>query len=99
MPEIFRNILNQDELTLVEFINVNCEPCAMIEPTLQQVKNSVGKRLNVFVVNIEDVPEIVKEFSISTVPSLVLFQNGEIHWKSDKVLSKQEILEAVLNKI
>ncbi|MBD3724927.1 MAG: thioredoxin family protein [Flavobacteriaceae bacterium] len=99
MQEKFRELLNQEDLALVEFINANCEPCAMIEPTLQQVKNSIGKRLSIFIVNINDIPSVVKEFSISSAPMLVLFQRGEIVWKTPNILSKQEIIEKVLNSI
>lgn len=84
---------------LVEFINENCEPCAMIEPTLQQVKNSIGKRLDIIIVNIQDVPEVAQEFSIESVPLLILFNEGKIIWKTKAVLSKQEIIEKVLNSI
>lgn len=99
MQEKFRELLNQEDLALVEFINSNCEPCAMIEPTLQQVKNSIGKRLSIFVVNIDDVPIVADEFSISSAPMLALFQRREIIWKTPNVLSKHEIIEKVINSI
>lgn len=99
MQEKFRELLNQEDLALVEFINANCEPCAMIEPTLQQVKNSIGKRLSIFVVNIDDVPIVADEFSISSAPMLALFQRREIIWKTPNVLSKHEIIEKVINSI
>lgn len=85
--------------TLIEFINANCEPCAMIEPTLQQVKNSIGKRVDIFVVNIQDVPEVAEELSIESVPVLILFIEGEIIWKTTAILSKQEIINKVLSLI
>lgn len=94
-----RDKITQEMPTLVEFINIDCEPCAMIEPTLQQVKNTIGKRVDIYVVNIQDVPEIVSEFSISTVPMLALFSNDKVIWKTSNILSKQEIIENVLNSI
>lgn len=94
-----REKIDKDIPTLVEFINVNCEPCAMIEPVLQQVKNSIGKRVDIVVVNIQDVPEVAEKFSIQSVPMTILFDKGEILWKTTDVLSKQEIIEKVLDKI
>lgn len=91
--------IDKDIPTLVEFINVNCEPCAIIEPTLQQVKNSIGKRVDIVVVNIQDVPEVAEKFSIQSVPMTILFDKGKILWKTTDVLSKQEIIEEVLDKI
>ncbi|MEZ4854198.1 thioredoxin family protein [Flavobacterium sp.] len=91
--------INQDVPTLVEFINSNCEPCAMIEPTLQKVNKTIGKRINIFVVNVQDVPEIVDKFSIDSVPMLALFHGGDILWKTSTILSKQEIIDKVLDSI
>lgn len=91
--------INNESLTLIEFINTNCEPCAMIEPTLQQVKNSIGKRVDIFVYNLKDVPSIAEDFGITTVPMLVLFHSGEVLWRTSEVLSKQEIIDKVLNSI
>lgn len=99
MDNTLQKIINNEIPTLVEFINSNCEPCAMIEPTLQQVKNSIGQRLNIFIVNVQDVPSIVEEYNINSVPMLVLFRDDEIIWKTANVLSKQEIIEKVLNSI
>ncbi|WP_178138320.1 thioredoxin family protein [Flavobacterium haoranii] len=99
MDNALQKIINNEIPTLVEFINSNCEPCAMIEPTLQQVKNLIGKRLSIFVVNIDDVPIVADEFSISSAPMLALFQSGDMVWKTPNVLSKQEIIEKVLNSI
>lgn len=99
MYENLKSIIHEEIPTLIEFINSNCEPCAMIEPTLQQVKNSIGKRLNIFIINVQDVPSIVQEYDINSVPMLVLFRGDEIIWKTTNVLSKQEIIDKVLHSI
>lgn len=99
MGENLNNLIHEKVPTLIEFKNSDCEPCAMIEPTLQQVKNSIGERINIFVVNVQDVPEIISQFSIDSFPMLALFHRGEILWKTSNVLSKQEIIDKVFRSI
>ncbi len=95
----FFKTLNSEDSILVEFINSNCEPCAMIEPTLQQIKNSVGKRIKIFILEVEDVPDVVSYYNIDMVPTTALFSKGELIWKTSEVLSKQKILEKILEVV
>lgn len=92
-------IIQDERPALIEFINANCGPCEMMTPALQQVKNIVGKRINIHIVPVTDVEKITKEYHIDSVPTTVLFHKGEILWQSSAVLSKQEILNVVLNNI
>uniref|UniRef100_UPI00404AE9A5 thioredoxin family protein n=1 Tax=Flavobacterium sp. TaxID=239 RepID=UPI00404AE9A5 len=90
-------IIESENIVLIEFVNANCEPCAMIEPTLQQVKNALGNRVEIIVIAIDEVPEFVKMYAIEMAPTIICFQNGELIWKTSDVLSKQEILEKILD--
>lgn len=96
MDAQIENIINSDEYTLINFKTSTCDPCQMIEPTLQQVKNAIGKRIAIYVLDINQVPALVSKYNITAVPLLVLFQNGEIVWKTKEILSKEEIIKNVL---
>jgi thioredoxin 1 len=89
-------IINSDEYVLINFKATNCDPCQMIEPTLQQVKNAIGKRIAIYVLDIDQVPNIVSKYKIKTVPMLVLFHKGEIVWQTKEILSKEEIIKFVV---
>jgi thioredoxin 1 len=89
-------IINSDEYVLINFRATNCDPCQMVEPTLQQVKNAIGKRIDIYVLDIDQVPNIVSKHKIKTVPMLVLFHKGEIVWQTKEILSKEEIIKFVV---
>ena len=89
-------IIKSEEIVLIEFINTNCEPCAMNEPILQQVKNTLGKRVEINVVSMEEVPEFVKIYKIDTAPTIVCFQSEKLIWRTTEILSKQQIVQKVL---
>ncbi|WP_264559416.1 thioredoxin family protein [Flavobacterium sp. N2270] len=97
MSNKFPQIIKSEGSILVEFINSNCEPCAMIEPTLLQIKKSIGNRIEILVVEVDEVPEVVNLYNIDSVPTTALFQNGELIWKTAEVLSKQKLLEKILD--
>lgn len=99
MENTLRTIIKDEKPALIEFINANCGPCEMMTPALQQVKNTVGKRINVHIVPVSDVEKITQEYHIEVVPTTVLFHKGEVLWQSSEVLSKQEIINVVLDKI
>ena len=89
-------IINSDEYVLIIFKATNCDPCQMVEPTLQQVKNAIGKRIAIYVLDVDQVPNIVSKHKIKTVPMLVLFHKGEIVWQTKEILSKEEIIKYVV---
>ncbi len=85
-------IINSDEYVLINFKATNCDPCQMIEPTLQQVKNAIGKRIAIYVLDVNQVPQIVSKYNIKSVPMLVLFHKGEIIWQLKKFYQKKKLL-------
>lgn len=90
-------IIKSEDVVLIELINANCEPCAMNEPILQQVKNTLGKRVEIIILAIDEVPEFVKLYHIETAPTIVCFQNRQLIWRSSEVLSKQQILQKIVD--
>lgn len=89
-------IINSDEYVLINFRTIDCDPCQMVEPTLQQVKNAIGKRIAIYILDVNQVPNIVLKHNINSVPMLVLFHDGEIVWQTKQILSKEEIIKNVI---
>ncbi len=96
MEAQIEKIINSNEYTLINFKEVSCNPCQMMEPTLQQVKNAIGKRIAIYVLDVNQVPTIVSQHAIKTVPLLALFHDGAVVWKTKEILSKEEIIQNVL---
>lgn len=72
---------NFDEMTgegtvLVDFWAVWCGPCRMLSPTLQRLEDDHG--LNVVKVNIDEQPELAKKFRIMSIPTMLLFKDGQV---------------------
>lgn len=65
-----------DKLTLVDFSATWCGPCKMFKPIIEQLEEAMPE-VNFFNADIDDCEEIAKRYRIFSVPTLILFKNGE----------------------
>ncbi len=65
-----------DKLTLVDFSATWCGPCKMFKPIIEQLEGNMPE-VNFYNADIDDCDEIAKRFRIFSVPTLILFKNGE----------------------
>lgn len=90
-------VLKAQKPVLVDFYAVWCGPCKMLAPVLEELENSrddilIGK------VNVDEEPALLRQFSITAVPTLVLFKDG----KSVKQITgfqSREALEQLVNGV
>lgn len=93
----FNEIINRDKPTLVDFFATWCGPCKMQSPILEQVKNRVGDEANVVKVDIDQYRDIAHRYHVQSVPTLIVFLNGEPVWRGVG-LHQADVLEAKLRE-
>jgi thioredoxin 1 len=71
----FDSILSENDLVLVDFWAEWCGPCRMVSPILDEISKESG--LLVGKLNIDENPNKTSEYSISSIPSMVLFKSGQ----------------------
>jgi thioredoxin 1 len=82
-------------LVLVDFWAAWCGPCKMLTPTLDRLEDELEGRLTVAKVNVDEESELAREFRVMSIPTMVLFNDGQpvktiVGVKTQKVL-KQEL--------
>jgi thioredoxin 1 len=90
----FDSIINSQELVLVDFHAIWCGPCKMQAPILQEFANEIDGKVRVIKIDIDKNPSIAQRFKVKSVPTLMLFKNGEILWQEAGMKSKQQLLDA-----
>ncbi|MDE7427280.1 MAG: thioredoxin [Muribaculaceae bacterium] len=78
----FNSFINEDKPTLVDFFATWCGPCKMMSPVIEEVKNKVGDKANVLKVDIDKNPELADKYNVRSVPTIILFKNGEAVWRT-----------------
>ncbi len=74
----FKEIINSEKPTLVDFYTEWCPPCKMLSPIIEQVKEEYEGKINVYKMNIDENPITANEFQVDRIPTVVLFSKGEI---------------------
>jgi len=77
----FRNIISGSHPVLVSFGAGWCEPCKWLEPILAELADAFKGKLSVHKIDVDDEPGIKKEYHIFSVPTLLLFKDGNLLWR------------------
>lgn len=91
----FDKIINSDKPTLVDFFATWCGPCKMQGPVLDELKNKVGDAANIIKVDVDRNPDLSAKYQIRSVPTIIIFKNGEPQWRVSG-LQQLEVLEEKL---
>ena len=87
----------KEGVTLVDFFATWCGPCKMLSPVVEQLAEEMGDRANFFKVDVDEADEIAAEFGIMSVPTLIVFKDGEPVKKSVGFQPKP-VLKAMLEE-
>jgi thioredoxin 1 len=70
-------ITAQTGLVLVDFWAEWCGPCRAVTPILEEIDATMGDMVKILKVNIDENPETPTKYNIRSIPTLILFKNGE----------------------
>jgi thioredoxin 1 len=92
-------VLKSDIPVLVDFWAPWCGPCHMVTPSLESISQEQDGKLSIVKLNVDDNNKTASEYGIMSIPSLILFKNGEVQETLIGALPKEKIEEAILKHL
>ena len=86
---------DQGKVVIVNFFATWCQPCKMMHPILEQVKEVLGDRIRIIKVDVDKYGVTASQYGIQSVPTLMLFRRGEVLWRTSGVMQKSELLATI----
>ena len=81
----------KDGIVLVDFWATWCGPCKMLAPTVSEIADEYEGKVKVCKLDVDQAMDIAMSYGVASIPTLILFKDGEIVKKSVGVVSKTEI--------
>ena len=95
----FQELINGNKPVLIDFFATWCGPCQALTPILVEVKDELGEAISIIKIDVDKNQEIAAHFQVKGVPTMMLFQNGKMLWRQSGVVSKNEIVSIVKQKV
>ncbi len=71
-------VINADKPVVVDFWAEWCGPCKMIAPALDELAGELQDSVKIAKVNVDENPQLAAQYGIRSIPTLMIFKNGEV---------------------
>lgn len=95
----FQELINSEKPVLIDFFATWCGPCQALAPILVDAKEELGEAVSIIKVDVDKNQEVAAHFQVRGVPTMLLFQNGKMLWRQSGVVSKNDLVSIIKQKI
>ena len=92
-------VLNSNLPVIVDFWAEWCGPCKMLTPILEELSDEMKKEINIVKVNLDENQDLAMKYSIRSIPTLLLFKDGDLIDTKVGLLPKGQIVTWFKSKI
>jgi thioredoxin 1 len=93
--EKFEALIKSKSPVLVDFFAEWCGPCKTMKPVLEEVKGQLGEKARIIKIDVDKFEELADKYRIQSVPTFILFKNGESLWRHSGIIQGKELKEVI----
>lgn len=88
---------NNSETVLVYFWALWCPPCKVLGPIIEEMAEEIGDKVKIVKIDVDDNPESAGKFEVMSIPTLMVFQNGDLKSKAVGLQPKEQLIQWLEN--
>jgi len=94
-----QEVLKASIPVLVDFWAEWCGPCRALGPILEEVSQSHGDKVKIVKLNVDDSPQTAGHYNVMSIPTLILFKNGNPEVTKVGLLSKSQLIAFIESSV
>jgi len=97
--ENFDAVIRENDVVMVDFWATWCGPCRMVGPFIEQLAEEYAGRAEVCKVNVDECQEIAAQFGVASIPTVMVFKNGELVDKAVGARPKKAFEQMLISQL
>ena len=91
----FKDLISGDTPVLIDFYADWCGPCKAFAPILKDLKADLGDAVRIVKIDVDANPELSGKLGVRSIPTVMIFQKGELKWQGMGVQSKPVLKQQI----
>jgi thioredoxin 1 len=92
-------VLKATSPVVVDFWAEWCGPCRMIAPALEEIAGSLGEKVKIVKLNVDENPQTAAKYNIQSIPTLMIFKNGSMSSRQIGAAPKQKLEQWITSAV
>ena len=97
--EFFEKVMYSDSFVIADFWAEWCSPCHALNPILTDISHEMSDKVKVVKINVDEQEELSEQFKVESMPTLIMFKNGQELNRIVGVKDKESLVEAIKSEL